>query len=75
MEIEACGIKKDLVKSVKQALDEGCELCRVIYPCDPNYEYVTVINPKSKKEVSFFIDRYITEENKMDSIYNALVVI
>ena len=75
MKIETCVINKDLVKTVKQALDEGCELCRVIYPNDPTYEYVTVINSQSKMEVSFFIDRSIPEEDKLDAIYNSLVVI
>lgn len=61
---------RNAYKTVKQALDEGCELHRVVYPYDPKFERVTVLNPKTKIQVSFLIDRFIPDEDKRDAIYN-----
>ena len=47
---------------------EGCEVYKNFYQYDPNYEYIMIINPKTRRKVGFKVSRDMPEEELNDIV-------
>lgn len=52
----------------KDSVAEDCEVHRNFYQYDPNYEYIMIINPKTRRKVGFRVSRDMSEEELNDII-------
>ena len=52
----------------KDSVAEGCDVRRNFYHYDPNYEYIIIINPKTRRKAVFLVSRDTPEEELNDII-------
>ena len=52
----------------KDSVAEDCEVHRNFYQYDPNYEYIMIINPKTRRKVGFKVSRDMSEEELNDIV-------
>ena len=52
----------------KDSVAEGCDVRRNFYQYGPNYEYIIIINPKTRRKVGFLVSRDTPEEELNDII-------
>ena len=52
----------------KDSVADDCDVHRNFYQYDPNYEYIMIINPKTRRKVGFKVSRDMTEEELNDII-------
>ena len=52
----------------KDSVVEGCEVYKNFYQYDPNYEYIMIINPKTRRKVGFKVARDMSEEELNDIV-------
>ena len=52
----------------KDSVADDCEVHRNFYQYDPNYEYIIIINPKTRRKVGFKVSRDMPEEELNDII-------
>lgn len=54
--------------SEKDSVADGCEVHRNFYQYDPNYEYIIIINPKTRRKAGFLVSRDMPEEEINDIV-------
>ena len=52
----------------KDSVTDYCDVRRNFYQYDPNYEYIMIINPKTRRKVGFKVSRDVPEEELNDII-------
>ena len=52
----------------KDSVADGCEVYKNFYHYDPNYEYIIIINPKTRRKAGFLVSRDMPEEEINDII-------
>ena len=50
----------------KDSVTDGCEVH--FYQYDPNYEYIIIINPKTRRKAGFLVSRDMPEEEINDIV-------
>ena len=50
----------------KDSVAEGCDVR--FYQYDPNYEYIIIINPKTRRKAGFLVSRDMPEEEINDIV-------
>ena len=52
----------------KDSVADDCEVHRKFYQYDPNYEYIMIINPKTRRKAGFWVSRDMPEEELNDIV-------